>query len=136
MAFVLGRIRTPLAEEAYQARMSDFHMEERKGRRAACHVCQDEMPVGLLKSHLATQHDVYQCFVAPDADQAGSRNEMTWTAHFYLAKGTYRCPVPNCLQGQGVMECKSSFNLCCHFACRHPAWAEFVFPSAPAAGCK
>ena len=56
--FVPGRIRTPLTEEAYQARMSDFHREDRKGRRVSCHVCQEEMAVGLLKSHLATQHAV------------------------------------------------------------------------------
>ena len=33
MAFVPDRIRTPLTEEAYQARMLDFYKEERKGRK-------------------------------------------------------------------------------------------------------
>ena len=36
MTFVPGHIRTPLTEEAYQARMSDFYREERKGRRVSC----------------------------------------------------------------------------------------------------
>ena len=31
MAFVPDRLRTPLTEEAYQARMLDFYREERKG---------------------------------------------------------------------------------------------------------
>ena len=77
MAFVLGRIRTPLTKEAYQARMLDFHREERKGRRVSCHVCQEEMAVGLLKSRLATQHNIYQCFVALGAGQAGLGNGTT-----------------------------------------------------------
>ena len=68
VTFVPGLIRTPLTKEAYQARMSDFHREERKRCRIACHVCQEEMAVGSLKSHLATQHEVYRCFVALGAD--------------------------------------------------------------------
>ena len=72
MMVVPGRIWTPLTKEAYQVRMSDCHQEERKGRRVACHVCQEEMAVGSLKSHLATQHDVYQCFVAPGAERGPS----------------------------------------------------------------
>ena len=59
MVFVPAHIRGPLTEESYQARMSDFHREERKGRRVSCHVCKKEMVVESLKSHLATQHDVY-----------------------------------------------------------------------------
>ena len=59
MTFVTGRILTPLTKEAYQARMSDFQGEEKKGRRVSCHVCKKEMVVESLKSHLATQHDVY-----------------------------------------------------------------------------
>ena len=85
MTFVPGHVRTPLAEKAYQARMSEFH--QRKGRRGSCHVCQEKMAVGFLKSHLATQHNVYQCFVARGANQAGSRDGMTWTARFFPAEG-------------------------------------------------
>ena len=59
MACVPGRIRTPLTKEAYQTHMSDFHREERKGRRVMCHACQEEMAVESPKSNLATQHDVY-----------------------------------------------------------------------------
>ena len=58
-----------------------------------CHVCQDEMVA--LKIHLATQHNVYQCFVAAGADQAGSGKGTTWTSRFFLAEGNYRCLVPN-----------------------------------------
>ena len=90
MTFVPGRIRTPLTKEAYQARMSDFHREERKDRRVVYHVYQEEMAVGSLVSHLATQHDVYQCFVAPGADRAGSGDGTTWTARFFPAEGAYR----------------------------------------------
>ena len=90
MTFVPGRIRTPLTEEAYQARMSDFHREERKGCRVVCHVCEEEMAVGSLASHLATQHDIYQCYVAPGANQAGSGDGTTWTARFFPAEGAYR----------------------------------------------
>lgn len=74
-------------------------------------MCQEEMVVGSLTSHLVTQHDFYQCFVAPGADQEGSGNETTWTASFFPAEGNYRCPVPNCPQGQEGAGCKTSFNL-------------------------
>ena len=76
--------------------MSELHREERKGRRVPCHVCQEEMAVGSLASHLATQHDVYQCFVAPGAERAGAGDGATLEARFYPAEGAYRCPVPNC----------------------------------------
>ena len=39
MTFVPGRVRTPLTEEAYQACMSNFHREERRGRRVTCPIC-------------------------------------------------------------------------------------------------
>ena len=101
MTFVTGRIRTPLTEKAYQARMPDFHREERKGRQISCHVCQEEMVVESLKSYLATQHDVYQCFVAPGVDQAGSGDGTTWTARFSRLRVTIGAPYPIAARARG-----------------------------------
>ena len=57
MTFVPGRVRTPLSEDAYQARMLDQHCEEKKGRKVHCHLCNKELAVGSLDGHLASQHD-------------------------------------------------------------------------------
>ena len=57
---VAGRIRTPLSEDAYEARMSDLHRKERKGRRVQCPTCGKSLAVGSLRGHLASQHDQYQ----------------------------------------------------------------------------
>ena len=94
MTFIPGRICTPLTEDAYQARMSDFHREARKGRKVNCPICQEELAVGSLKGHLASQHDHYQCFLAPDSEQEGSETGQKWKARFYPEEGTFRCPVP------------------------------------------
>ena len=72
--FVPGRVRTPLSEDAYQARMLDLHCGERKGRRVHCHICSKELAVGSLAGHLASQHDTYQCFLAPGATNEGQKS--------------------------------------------------------------
>ena len=57
MICVAGRIRTPLDQDAYEARMSDLHRAERKGRKVEFPTCGETLAVGSLRSHLTSQHD-------------------------------------------------------------------------------
>ena len=66
-----GRILTHLDQDAYEARMSDLHRAERKGRKVECPTCGEPLAVGSLRSHLASQHNQYQCFLAPEAGEEG-----------------------------------------------------------------
>ena len=72
MICVAGRICTPLDQDAYEARMSDLHRAERKGRKVECPTCGEPLAVGSLCSHLASQHDQYQCFLGPEAGEEGA----------------------------------------------------------------
>ena len=67
MVFLPGRIRTPLTEEGYEARMVDTFREERAGRKVTCPICPDVLATGSLRSHLATQHDAHPCFIVKDS---------------------------------------------------------------------
>ena len=69
MICVAGRIRTPLDEDAYEARMSDLHRAERKGRKVECPTCGEPLAVGLLRNHLTSRNDQYQCFLSPAAGE-------------------------------------------------------------------
>ena len=59
-------------------------------------------------------------------------------ARFFPADGNYRCSVPNCPQGQEGAGCKTTFNLCYHFAYRHPVGKVLVsgvcLPKCPSCG--
>ena len=67
MVFLLGRIRTPLTAESYEARMDEEFRAEKTGRRVTCTICYASSAVGSLRSHLVTQHNVHQCFVIKDS---------------------------------------------------------------------
>ena len=79
MSRVVGRIRTPLDEDAYEARISYLHRAERKGREMECLTCGEPLAVGLLRSHLASQHDQYQYFLAPTVEYIHRRGTETQT---------------------------------------------------------
>ena len=90
-----GPICTPFTEEAYQARMSDFHREEMKRCKVKCHVCQEKLAVGPLKGRLVSQHVVYQYFLASGSDQAGPGNgQLAALGRPFLPRRghTYRYP--------------------------------------------
>ena len=90
MICVAGRICTPLDQDAYEARMSDLHRVERKGRKVECPAYGVPLATGSLRSHLASQHDQYQCFLAPTAGEEGGGDPNQWEARFYPAEGLYR----------------------------------------------
>ena len=90
MICVAGRIHTPLDQDAYEARMSDLHRAERKGRKVECPAYGVPLATGSLRSHLASQHDQYQCFLAPTAGEEGGGDPNQWEARFYPAEGLYR----------------------------------------------
>ena len=117
----MGRIRTPLTQDAYEPCMLDLHRAERKERRVECPTCGKSLAVGSLRGHLASQHDQYQCFLSPVAQGEGGGDPICWEAVHYPAEGAYRCPVPDCPQGREGAGCKTPFNMRYHFAFRHPA---------------
>ena len=120
MLCVAGHIRNPFDQDAYEARMSDLHRTERKGRKMECPTCGELLAVGPLRSYLASQHGQYQCFLGPEAGKEGCGDPNHREARFYPAEGVYRCPVPNCPQGKAGAGCKTPFSLHYHFAFRHP----------------
>ena len=72
MVCVAERIRTPLDQDTYEVCMSDLHRAERKERKVECPTCAEPLVVGSLRSHFASKHDQYQCFLAPEAGEEGS----------------------------------------------------------------
>ena len=48
MVFLLGRIRTCLTDDAYEAQMADRYREERRGRKVSCQECGQHMAAGSL----------------------------------------------------------------------------------------
>ena len=76
--------------------------------------------MGSLRSHLATQHDIYQCFVVKDSQEGPVSPPWRMTASFFPEEGEFCCPVPECPQDQEGHGCKTPFNLPWHFAFRHP----------------
>ena len=120
MVFLPGRIRTPLTAESYEARMDEEFRAEKTGRRVNCHICRSSLAVGSLRSHLATQHNVYQCFVVKGSQEWPLPPPRRMTASFFPEKWKFRCPAPACPQGQEGHGCKTPFNLRWHFAFRHP----------------
>ena len=120
MVFLPGKIRTPLTAESYEARMDQEYRAMKTGRRVSCTICNASLAVGSLRSHLVTQHDVHQCFVVKDSEAAPLPPPWRYIADYYPADGKFRCPVPECPQGDEGYGCTTSFNLRWHFAFRHP----------------
>ena len=89
------------------------------GRRVSCTIYNASLAVGSLRSHLLTQHDVRQCFVVKDSEAAPLPPPWRYIADYYPADRKFRCPVPECPQGDKGYGCTTSFNLRCHFAFRH-----------------
>ena len=52
--------------------MSDLHRAERKGRKVECPTCDEPLVVRSLRSHLTSQHDQYQYFLAPEVGEEGA----------------------------------------------------------------
>ena len=120
MVFLPGKIRTSLSEEAYKARMEEDFRGKRKGRKVECGECGALLAVGSLAKHQETQHDIFQSFVLEEGQGGSPPSPRHWTAAHFPEEGCYRCPVPDCPQGQAGRGAGSSWNLRWHFAYRHP----------------
>ena len=100
MACVAGRIRSPLDKDAYEDRMSDHHRAERKGQKVDCPTCGKALAVGSLPSQSGEPARPVSVFLALVAGKEGGRDPTCWEAPLYPEDGNFRCPVPNCPQGQ------------------------------------
>ena len=115
MTCVPGKIRTRLSEEVYSNSRVGFHSRRDWERRIVeCDKCGLELRANSLRSHLETQHGVYQSRVL-NRDLVDDRPSQTYRAHQTAATGQYVCPVPNC-----VGSLTTPFNLRKHFIDRHP----------------
>ena len=99
--------------------MDEEFRAEKTGRRVNCHICRSSLAVGSLRSHLSTQHDVYQCFVVNDSQKGPLPSPRRLTASSFPTEGKLRCPVPSCPQGREGHGCVTPFNLRWHFSYRH-----------------
>ena len=108
MIFVPGKIRT---------------------RRVECDKCGATLSAASLRSHLQTQHGIYQVAELPEG-YLDVRPGQTYRA-FRSVDGKLRCPVPGC-----VGEATTNWNLRRHFRDRHPrdlvnTPGEGVYPRCP-----
>ena len=80
--------------KAYEARIDDTFRVERTGRRVNCNICHSSLAVGSLRSHLSTQHNVYQCFVIKDSQEGPFPPPRKLMASFFPVEGKFRFPPP------------------------------------------
>ena len=58
---VPGRIRTALSQEWYtESRLGLYTAQEARNQTVVCHKCDKSFKAASLRSHLETQHDIYQ----------------------------------------------------------------------------
>ena len=122
MIFLPGRMKTPLIVEAYEARMVATFWEEKAGQKFTCPCCPTILATGFLRFHLVTQHNAHPCFILKDSHRGPSLLPPTrYSATLLLEDGKWRCPGPNCPQGQEGCGCSTTSNLRWHCAYHHPA---------------
>ena len=69
MRFLLGKVRTFLAADAYEDHMDDLYRALGQGRKVNCNLCSSRLAVGPLRSHLETQHYVFRSFTLKSVDR-------------------------------------------------------------------
>ena len=121
IVFLPGRIRTPLTSEAYKARMVDAFQTKKSERKVTCPSCPTILAAGSLRSHHATQHNVYQCFIIKELQQGSLLTPTRYASTLAMEDGKWRYPVPDCPQGREGHGCDTSFNLRWHFTYQPPA---------------
>ena len=89
MAFLPGAIRTRLSEDGYRAQMDNHFRNSCKGCRVNCNLCNQELAVGLLRSHLETQHDVYRSFALAKARVAVDKAPEEYDARYDIGAQYY-----------------------------------------------
>ena len=81
--------------------MDETFRNKNKGGTVECGECKKLLTVGLLASHQAKQHGIYQLFVLEeDEEGAPSPRCWRWDAIISPVEGCYRRPVPDCPQGR------------------------------------
>ena len=98
MVCVPGKIRTRLTEESYiESRLGLYTAQKarRSQARVACDHCNVLLKPSALRSHLETQHDVFQPRHIDD-EFLVERQAQRYEAHAN-AFGVWNCPVPDCV---------------------------------------
>ena len=101
MAFLPERIRYGLSDEAYLARMDPEAREAAAARKVWCQLCQIELAVGSLTSHIKSQHNVRHCYFGEAVCPVASQSYKT---RYMPAAGKWLCSVPNCKGGRGRVQ--------------------------------
>ena len=84
MPFLPGTIRICLSEDSCHAQMDDHFRKSHQGRRVNCDLCDQEVAVGLLWSHLELQHDVYRLFALIEALEPTQREPREFDAKYNI----------------------------------------------------
>ena len=118
VVFLPGKIRNRLSPEGYAARMDAEIWSELRGepvgRRVQCPKCDATLRAGSLRSHLETQHDVFEV-LAPRVDVAPAP-PATYRVQSEAWRSGYACPIPEC----PYRHARDSYALRAHFRHRHP----------------
>ena len=116
VAFVPGRIRTRLSEQAYRQKQRGVETaRDWARRRVQCDICHKEMNASSLDQHLEAVHDVFRSKVLDiDLDLSEDRPETTFRAQQH-EDGRFYYPVPDC---NGTAPTPWAIRR--HFAMRHP----------------
>ena len=99
--------------------MDETFCGKHKGRKVECGECEMLLAVGLLASHQATQHDIYESFVLEEEGESAPLSPRRWDTAFFPEEGCYRLIVPACPQGREGYGARDSWNLRWYFAYRH-----------------
>ena len=121
MPMVNTRVRTRLTESSYRNRYSGLHTPEQwASRRVQCDHCEKSLSASSLRSHLESQHDVYQSRSVL-RELMEERAPRTYHAERSM-DGHWQCPVPGCCGGvaASISEKKQPWQMRKHFIDRHP----------------
>jgi hypothetical protein len=113
MICVPGKIRSAQTEVEYTSRQAG-NTTTMKRRQVDCDVCGTSLAAESLRSHLETQHDIFQSFVL-NQDIIIAHPAEVYRAIEAPDTGIYCCPVPLC-PGQS----STRINLRQHFLMQHP----------------
>ncbi len=114
MTCLPGKVRVAQTEEEYAGQQMGLGTSTTKRRRVDCEVCGASLAAESLRSHLETQHDIFQSFVL-NRDIVVARPPEVYRATESPATGLYFRPVAQCGR-----QLSTRFNLCCHFLMQHP----------------
>ena len=122
-----GKIRLQLPTDSYQRLREGIAAGEEGKRAVVCHVCEAGLQARSLRSHLESNHDIYQQVVVAD-NLLEARPSIRYEAEQVGRKVPIKCPFPGC---PGKLS--STYMLRRHFRDLHPkdsveVWFEGHYP--------